>query len=277
MLWSLLQSCTEVSATLEASCRLAQTSQLLQNLPILQVYSHGILNVSPHVNVLTGEFELALAESESNLLSSRGVWGHLEVFRSTGEVNQSVWEVSLLLSDQSTFCWCSAKLYPTVKNDLTRCVTDWEAVCGPVIHSIFDAWHYEVQWTCAWMWRVFYQLYMITRNCARFYQTRESQRADAWGHFFLTCNAMEHGRARGMMPLVKYFLHIELWIAGEPRLISLVKYFLPIKLRIAGEPGLMPLVKKFLHIELWIVGDSEACYLSQDVHRSSHETRVSEL
>jgi len=38
------------------------------------------------------------------------------------------------------------------------------------------------------------------------------------------------------MPLVKYFVHIELWIAGEP--------------------GLMPLVKHFLHIELWILGES---------------------
>jgi len=32
------------------------------------------------------------------------------------------------------------------------------------------------------------------------------------------------------MPLVKYFLHIELWIAGEPGLMPLVKYFVHIKL-----------------------------------------------
>ena len=75
------------------------------------------------------------------------------------------------------------------------------------------------------------------------------------------------------MPLVKYFLHIELWIAGEPGLMPLVKYFLHIKLWIAGEPGLMPLVKYFLHIELWIVSKSEACYLWQHLYRSSHETR----
>ena len=36
----------------------------------------------------------------------------------------------------------------TGKNDLTRCVTHREAVSGPVIHSIFDAWHYDVLWTC---------------------------------------------------------------------------------------------------------------------------------
>jgi len=35
----------------------------------------------------------------------------------------------------------------TGKNDLTRRVTHREAVFGPVIHSIFDAWHYDVLWT----------------------------------------------------------------------------------------------------------------------------------
>jgi len=37
----------------------------------------------------------------------------------------------------------------TGKNDLMRRVTHREAVSGSVIHSIFDAWHYEVLWTCA--------------------------------------------------------------------------------------------------------------------------------
>jgi hypothetical protein len=36
----------------------------------------------------------------------------------------------------------------TGKNDLMRHVTHREAVFGTVIHSIFDAWHYEVLWTC---------------------------------------------------------------------------------------------------------------------------------
>jgi len=36
----------------------------------------------------------------------------------------------------------------TGKNDLTRRITHREAVFGTVIHSIFDAWHYEVLWTC---------------------------------------------------------------------------------------------------------------------------------
>jgi hypothetical protein len=97
---------------------------------------------------------------------------------------------------------------------------------------------------------------MMTRNCARFHETQESQRLDAWGQFFMTCNAIERGRAGGMMPLVKNFLHIKLWIEGEPGLMPLVKGFLHLKLWNAGEPGLMPLVKYFLRIKLWIVGES---------------------
>jgi hypothetical protein len=76
---------------------------------------------------------------------------------------------------------------------------------------------------------------------------------------------MERGRARGMISLDKYFLHIELWIAGEPGLMPQVKYFLTIKLWVAAVPGKMPLVKHFVHIELWIVGESEACYIWQDI------------
>jgi hypothetical protein len=37
----------------------------------------------------------------------------------------------------------------TGKNDITRRVTHREAVFGTVIHSIFDACHYEVLWTYA--------------------------------------------------------------------------------------------------------------------------------
>jgi hypothetical protein len=38
----------------------------------------------------------------------------------------------------------------TGKNNLMRHVTHREAVFGSVIHSIFDAWHYEVLWTYVW-------------------------------------------------------------------------------------------------------------------------------
>ena len=37
----------------------------------------------------------------------------------------------------------------TGKNNLTRCVTHRTAVSATMIHSIFDAWHYEFLWTCA--------------------------------------------------------------------------------------------------------------------------------
>ena len=40
--------------------------------------------------MLSGAPESALTESESTLLSSSGVWEHLEVLRSTGEVARSV-------------------------------------------------------------------------------------------------------------------------------------------------------------------------------------------
>jgi hypothetical protein len=53
--------------------------------------------------MLSGVPDNAFAESESTLLSSRGVWEHLEVLRSSGVVAQSVWEYWVLLPDQFTF------------------------------------------------------------------------------------------------------------------------------------------------------------------------------
>ena len=70
---------------LEVSRRYPQRSQELQNSTILQVKSHSILNAPPKLWVLSGAPENALAESQSTLLSSRGVWDHLEVLGSTGE------------------------------------------------------------------------------------------------------------------------------------------------------------------------------------------------
>ena len=95
--------CAAVSAALEVSCSAAQRSQELQNLTIIYVKSHSILNAPPQLQVLSGAPENALAESESTLLISRGVWEHLEVLRSTGEVAQSVWEDCMLLPDRFTF------------------------------------------------------------------------------------------------------------------------------------------------------------------------------
>jgi hypothetical protein len=54
--------------------------------------------------VLSGVPVNAVAESEHTLLSSRRAWEHLEVFRSTGNVNQSVWEFCILLPDHIKFC-----------------------------------------------------------------------------------------------------------------------------------------------------------------------------
>ena len=51
------------------------------------------------------------------------------------------WYINRILS-----YWCWAY---TGKNDSTWCITHREAVFGLVIHSIFDAWHYKVLWTCA--------------------------------------------------------------------------------------------------------------------------------
>ena len=74
-----------------------------------------------------------------------------------------------------------------------------------------------------WTRRVLYQLYMMSRNSTRFHETWDSQRPDAWGQFFLTCTVIEGGRTGGMMPVFEYFLHIELWIAGELGLMQLLK------------------------------------------------------
>ena len=49
------------------------------------------------------------------VLSSSGVCKHLEVLRSTGEVVRSVWEDSMLLPDQFTFCWCSWDWWETFR------------------------------------------------------------------------------------------------------------------------------------------------------------------
>jgi len=105
------RACTEVLAALEVSCRPAQRSQQLQNLTILIVKFCSILNAPPSLQVLSGAWENALAESENTLQSSRGGWEHREVLRSTGEGYWSVWEVCVWLPDRITFCWCSGEKF----------------------------------------------------------------------------------------------------------------------------------------------------------------------
>jgi len=75
------RGCAEVSTALEASCRPAQRSQRFQNLTIVIVKSHSILNAPPSLQVLSLASENALAESENTLQSSRG--GGLGAYGST--------------------------------------------------------------------------------------------------------------------------------------------------------------------------------------------------
>ena len=70
-----------------------QRSQLLRNLNILIVKSRSVLNAPPSLQVLSGAPDNALAEPQSTLRSFRGAWEHLEILRSMGEVDRSVWEV----------------------------------------------------------------------------------------------------------------------------------------------------------------------------------------
>jgi len=94
--------CAEVPADSEVSHRPAQWSQQLQNLTILIVKYHSILNAPPSLQVVSGARQNALGESESTLQCSRGGWEHLEVLKSTGEGYQSVWEVGVWLLDGIT-------------------------------------------------------------------------------------------------------------------------------------------------------------------------------
>jgi hypothetical protein len=89
----------------QVSRRPTQRSQQLQNLTILTVKFHSILNALPWLQVFSGACENALAESERTLHSSRGGWAHLEVLGSTGEGYRWVWEVCVWLPDQITFFW----------------------------------------------------------------------------------------------------------------------------------------------------------------------------
>jgi len=53
--------------------------------------------------VLSEAPENTAAESKSALYSTRGGWEDLKVVRSTGEINQTVWEDCMSLPDRFTF------------------------------------------------------------------------------------------------------------------------------------------------------------------------------
>jgi len=71
----------KISIALQVSCRCVQRSQHLQNLTILEVNNHSIMNVPRLLQVVFGAPEKALAASESTLLSSLGgpgsIWNYL--------------------------------------------------------------------------------------------------------------------------------------------------------------------------------------------------------
>jgi hypothetical protein len=88
------------------------------------------------------------------------VWQHYYAVRERSSVARTIWEHD--------------KCSNIGKNDLTQRITYWEAVFGPVIHSILDMWHYEVLWTCNFTRLLWYTcdyrrllLYMILQriNC----------------------------------------------------------------------------------------------------------------
>jgi hypothetical protein len=62
----------------------------LSGLSLLEYPIWSILNTPPELQMLSEAAENALAQSESTLLSSRGVWERLKVLRSTGEVAGTV-------------------------------------------------------------------------------------------------------------------------------------------------------------------------------------------
>jgi hypothetical protein len=66
---------------------------------IIIIKSRSILNAPPSLRVLPVALANALAESESNLQSSRGAQEHFELLISTGERSESVWEACVLLLD----------------------------------------------------------------------------------------------------------------------------------------------------------------------------------
>jgi len=96
---------TAVGIRYHVSHRAAQRSQLLSKSPT-DLHSGLSWSVSwPSCKSNIGASEWALAEFQSTLLSSRGAWEPLELLRSTGKVDQSIWEVWVWLPDRFTFSW----------------------------------------------------------------------------------------------------------------------------------------------------------------------------
>ena len=116
---------TAVRMRRKVSCRAAQRSQLLSKSPtdLRRGLSCSTIWLSYKANLVASWMHLhncrCFQEHLSTLLQSlralqldsRGVWEHLEVFRSTGEVDRSACEVCVWLPDQFTISWCSFHVY----------------------------------------------------------------------------------------------------------------------------------------------------------------------
>jgi len=132
----------------QVSRRPAQRSLQLQNLTILIVKSCSILNRPPSLQVFSGARENVLAQSESNVQSSRGGWEHLEVLRSTGEGYRSVWEVCIWLADRITFCrwrlhsWNSQRLRNDGNTRINK-VLAMRTYLAKIIEKVCISWYFE--------------------------------------------------------------------------------------------------------------------------------------
>ena len=116
--------------------RPAQRSQQLQSLTILIVTSHSILHAPPSLHELSGACANALADSEGTLESSYGGWEHLELLRSTGEGNRSVWEVCVCLLDRIAYFWWTHEILMGVTQDIQP-MREVQMVCNN-LHDIIN-------------------------------------------------------------------------------------------------------------------------------------------
>jgi len=95
---------------------------------------------------------VASREGKGQVLSQVGgpISGGVQLGATRFEGKETIRKYATTMNDESLNRLLPKNLRPadSGKNDLTRRVTHREAVFGTVIHSIFDAWHYEVLWTC---------------------------------------------------------------------------------------------------------------------------------
>jgi len=101
--------------------------------------------------MIAGELQRCMTATAEDMKVGDPVSASRAGFRNGGE-SEELWFRShlygLKILQGKNVSYDSLWFWFTGKNDLTRRATHREAVFGPVIHSIFDTWHYEVLWTC---------------------------------------------------------------------------------------------------------------------------------